>query len=376
MFEALRKKALKSTLVVSIIMIVIGIGLVIFQGVTAFYALVGYVDFKTLKPDEIRNQMVDIDVITNFGYYIEEYEYNKETSYRRTTNMYYVIWTGDDYDVTDTDFKYIGIKVPASYKSKMNDMADAYWEDGSYSDPISFSGQIRRMSSEDYEYFREYFTGGVDGASMEWFEANTLPYYIQTVVSKPSTNGAALVVTGIGILLIVWAVIRICRAASGATLKSLRKTIEAEGCTEATVESDYNSAQTFAKNNSIRVGLRFIYFMSGAVPKAIPVSKIMWAYQNTTTHYRNGIKTGTSYSVMIYVENGERSSYTLSVPNEAVSQSILERIGTSFPWVVVGYSDDLKRMYNKERAQFLALRYNTVAHVAVDPAMSGTNYNY
>lgn len=372
MFEALRKKSLKSTLALSIIMIVIGAAMVLFQGVTAFYGLFGYVDFKTLKPEQIRNQMVDIEMVTNFGSFIEEYEYNKDTHFRRTTDLYYVIWTGDDYDVSDTEFRYMGIKVPVSYQDELDDMAEAYWE-GSYSAPVSFSGRIRKMNDEEYQYFKEYFTSGEDGASTEWFEENTLPYYIQTVPSKAGTNGTAFTVTGGGLLLIVWAVIRICRAASGATLKSLRNTLAAEGCTDASAESDYNSAQTFAKNCSIRVGLRFIYYMSGAAPKAIPASKILWAYQNTTTHYRNGIKTGTSYSVMIYTEGGEKSSYTLSVPNENVSQSILQRISVSFPWAVVGYSDELKRMFNKDRSQFLALRYNTVAHVAIDPVMANTN---
>lgn len=44
---------------------------------------------------------------------------------------------------------------------------------------------------------------------------------------------------------------------------------------------------------------------------------------------------------------------------------------TILPWVVVGYTDDLKRMFNKDRAAFLNLRYNTVEHVAVEPGMEG-----
>lgn len=368
MFEALKKKSLKSALVGSIILILIGGGLIFFQGPEAFYAVVGYVDFETLEPDEIHGRiMVDVDVTSNFGCYMEEYEENTSTHYRRTTNLYYVIWTGDDYA---EDYRYMGIKVPASYESKMDKMTENSWNYIA-SDPISFSGEIRKMSAEDYGYFTELFTDYY-GLTMEEFEALTLPYYIQTQVSKASSNAMAIIITLIGLGLLTWGIVRICRAATGAYLKSFRKAIAAEGCTEATVESDFNSAQSFTKNGSIKVGRLFIYDMSGSAPKAIPVSKMMWAYQVTTTHRTNGIKTGTSYSILIYVER-EKNSVSLSVPNEAVSQAILEKINVTFPWVVVGFSEEIKRLFNKDRAQFLALRYNTVEHVAVDPAMAAYN---
>lgn len=367
MFEALRKKSLKSALVGSIILILIGGGLIFFQGPEAFYAVVGYVDFESLEPDEIHSRiMVDVELTTNFGWFVEDYEENTSTHYTRTVDRYYVIWTGDEYA---TDYRYMGIKVGASYIKAM----DSYTADGYLSNPISFSGEIRKMSSEDYKYFTEYFTGEEGGWTMEEFEEWTLPYYIQTLESKSSSNGIAIVVCLGGLALLVWGIIRICRAASGSSLKSFRKAIAAEGCTETTVESDYNSSQSFTKDGSIKIGRLFIYYMSGSVPKAIPVSKIQWAYQITTTHRRNGIKTGTTYSIMIYVESGEKLSITLQVPNEAVCQAILEKMAAAFPWVVVGFSEEIKRLFNKDRAQFLALRYNTVEHVAVDPAMASYN---
>ena len=90
------------------------------------------------------------------------------------------------------------------------------------------------------------------------------------------------------------------------------------------------------------------------------------SYQNTTTHRTNGIKTGTSYSVMIWID-GKKSATVLGMPNEATAQEMLRRINAQFPWVVVGYSEELRKMYNNNRAQFLQLRYNTVEHTAAMP---------
>lgn len=371
MFEALRKKSLKSALVGSIILILIGCGLIFFQGPEAFYAVVGYVDFESLEPDDIHSRMmVNVELADNYGCFAEWYEESTSTYHRRTTDLYYVVYIGDEYAV---NYRFMAIKVPYSYEKKMEEMTENTYN-GYYSNPISFSGKIRRMNSEEYELFTKYFVYE-DGLTMDQFEEITLPYCIQTQTNKVSDDAVAIGVALVGLVLLIWGIVRICRAATGSYLKKFRKTIAAEGCTETAVESDFNSAQSFTKNGNIKIGRLFIYDMSGSVPTAIPASKMMWAHQVTTTHRTNGIKTGTSYSVMIYVDRGEKASFSLSVPNEAVSQAILERINTTFPWVVVGFSEEIKRLFNKDHAQFLTLRYNTVEHVAVDPVMASySNY--
>ena len=47
-----------------------------------------------------------------------------------------------------------------------------------------------------------------------------------------------------------------------------------------------------------------------------------------------------------------------------------------YPWVVVGYTEDLKRMFFKDRAQFMQLRYNSVEHTTVEPGFEGFQNNY
>lgn len=61
----------------------------------------------------------------------------------------------------------------------------------------------------------------------------------------------------------------------------------------------------------------------------------------------------------------------MSVPDEAAAQKILQKMNAIFPWVIIGYSDELKKMFDKDRAQFLQLRYNTCEHVPVEPDIYG-----
>lgn len=180
----------------------------------------------------------------------------------------------------------------------------------------------------------------------------------------------ACIVLLIGLVLVIWGIYLIVRAATGKSLKHLRNAIAAEGCSETTADADFQAAVAITKNGSIKVGRLFTYYMAGAVPKALPNSKMMWAYQTTTTHRTNGIKSGTTYSVNIFLY-GVKNPVALSMPNEATTQAMLERLHKSFPWVVVGFSNDLKRLFNKDRQQFLSLRYNTVEHCAVDLPAAG-----
>lgn len=187
------------------------------------------------------------------------------------------------------------------------------------------------------------------------------------MVDKTGNNVISFVIFGAGLVLLVWGIIRILRAANGSYLKKLRADITNAGYSEGSIESDFNNATAFCKNGDIRLGRLFSYVeLNSSVPRAIFNSKILWVYQNTTTHRTNGIKTGTTYSLVYFVD-GQKNPFNISVPNEATAQEILLKMNTMFPWIVTGYSEELKKLYNKERAQFMALRYNTVEHIAVEP---------
>ena len=62
-----------------------------------------------------------------------------------------------------------------------------------------------------------------------------------------------------------------------------------------------------------------------------------------------------------------KGSFSIGVDKQETAVAVLTKMNEMFPWVVVGYSDELKALYNKNRAEFMNLRYNTCEHVAVEP---------
>ena len=351
MFEKLKKKSVTKSLVSVIILMVIGIILIVVE-FSNFRSLInGHVQFETLKPDEINEDLiVDASITVNFGAYMEEYEEDTTTHVTRTTDLYYVIWTGDE---DDEDFRYMGIKVPAADENEMEAMAEATYN-YEYSDPMEYSGAINKMTDEEYRYFKECFLES--GFTEQEMEDYTLPYYID---AGALVGGAAItvyIILGIGILLVLIGIIRLVLALSGNGLKAIRKELADAGFNENNVDYEYEGARLFAKGNDVRIGKKLTFFMLGSKPHVVLNEKIVWVYQRTTTHRTNGIKTGTTYEVVL--NTYEKKTFHISVPKENVSLEILQYMNESMPWVVVGYNDDINNLYYKDYENFLQLCYH------------------
>lgn len=356
MFESLRKKSLKSSLVMTVIFALVGIGLTVSFAVGTWYVVTGYVAFVDLEPDEISNQWVALELRDNWGSFAETTKTDSGTHASKTIDLFYVILTGDDYT---TDIRYMAINVPAGWRKDMDQMTSRRTSDNS----LFISGRIQKMNDEMYRYFKEYLTETI-GLPEEQFEEYTLPYYIKAYSNEPLENAGTVAAFLSGLILVIVAAIRLVRALNGSNLKKLREDIASIGISEISAESDWNCATEICRE--VKVGRLFTYYMEGSKPRAIPNTKILWSYQNTTTHRTNGIKTGTTYSVMIWVD-GRKNAANIGMPNEASAQAMLKRYGALFPWIVLGYSDDLRKLFHNNRAQFLQLRYNTVEHNAMMP---------
>lgn len=353
MFEELKKKSIKNSIVWLVFAFIIG-GLMIGLNVSNLGKMMkGHVVFEELAPDEINDTLiVDATIKDNFGAFLERYEKNTKTGVERTTDLYYVIWTGDDYD---TDYRYMAIRVPASYETRMEKMCENTYE-GIVSSSISFSGKIEEMDSDEYKYFKEYFLESE--FTEEEFNAETLPYYIYVDELTGSSAGFVYALVIGGAVIILASLIYIVGVNNGSKLKTIKKEIQLAGCSEARVESDYASATELLKNKDLCVGRMFTYYMDGATPHALYNENILWAYHNVITHRTNGIKTGTSYQVIVVTKDKKR--HTINVDKENTAIMVLESMGSRLPWMIIGYSDELNRMFNKNFVAFLDLKYNKV----------------
>lgn len=366
MFEELKKKSIKRRLSPAIVLLIIGGALLVFLFPRVMEVVKGKVAFETLEPYEItENMLVDVSLDTNFGCYIEEYEENTQTHRTRTTDLYYIIWTGDDDAV---DYCYMGIKVPASDEDKMEEMAEATFNN-MRSDPVRYSGEIQKMPAEDYGYFKEYFLAS--GLTEEEFREYTLPYFINTRAMQTDTIVAVCTFAVCALVLVVLGIVMIVNAARGGRLKTFRKELADAGVGEAEADLEYQGAKIMHVGEDFRIGKRLTFFIVGSKPHVLLNDEIVWAYQKTTTHRTNGIKTGTTYSVVLNVINKkkyesqhtfEKRQFDLSSGGKDGALEILEYINQVMPWVLLGYDNDISKLYNKDCKSFLDIQYNKVDH--------------
>ena len=355
MLAELKKKSIMRAIPLVLLFVIAGGVLFAAEFSNIRSLLRGHVKFETLLPDEINGDLiVEASINANFGAYMEEYSKNTKTNVTRTTDIYYVIWTGDD---DSEDYKYMGIKVPASYGGQMDRMAEATYN-YEMSDTIHFTGAVNKMSSEEYQYFREYFQES-DWTDEE-IDEYTLPYYISVGAQTGGAATSAYVIFGIGIALIVFGVIILLYALSGGDVKAFQKEAATLGMSEMELEAEYAGARVMIQKDNLRIGRRLIFYMTGRRTRVIVNDKIVWAYQQSTTHRTNGIKTGTTYEILVYLLN-EKKARRINMPGEEKAGEVLQYMYDNIPTAVVGYTDELLSLFNKDYQGFLNLRYHNAS---------------
>lgn len=355
MLAELKKKSIMRAIPLVLLFVIAGGVLFAAEFSNIRSLLRGHVKFETLLPDEINGDLiVEASINANFGAYMEEYSKNTKTNVTRTTDIYYVIWTGDD---DSEDYKYMGIKVPASYGGQMDRMAEATYN-YEMSDTIYFTGAVNKMSSEEYQYFREYFQES-DWTDEE-IDEYTLPYYISVGALTGGAATSAYVIFGIGIALIVLGVIFLLYALTGGDVKAFQKEAATLGMSELELEAEYAGARVMIQKDNLRIGRRLIFYMTGRRTRVIVNDKIVWAYQQSTTHRTNGIKTGTTYEILVYLLN-EKKARRINVPGEEKAGEVLQYMYENIPTAVVGYTDELLSLFNKDYQGFLNLRYHNAS---------------
>jgi hypothetical protein len=83
----------------------------------------------------------------------------------------------------------------------------------------------------------------------------------------------------------------------------------------------------------------------------VRLEDMVWFYQKVTTHRTNGIPTGKTYSTVLHDRSGK--GFEFSAKEQQVEQ-IMNILYDKAPWAISGYSDDLQKMWNKQRNDLIA----------------------
>ncbi len=286
----------------------------------------------------------------NYGAYCEETEGTDRVA------MEYLINAGDEYfmgmriRVTQREYKQIEAldQVCLDYSNgyaTQEDVIAAQFE---------IFGTIHAMPSENLSYYHD----AVDYDSLTQEEqALFLPYYLEVGKIGNSVASGLWVFAAIVAACLFCIVFILVKVFSGSYQKSITKYIAASHNPELTRQQ----VETFLSSNEYVNGLKynsqFITAQNGATTIFGETSKMVWAYAYTVTHKRNFITTGHSYFLVLGFADGAK--YQIVMGNEAQVQEHLKKLSETFPYMIIGYKDELDRMFKqKDRKPFLDLLYN------------------
>lgn len=353
MFDELRKRSIKKVLPAVIILCLAGIVVLGFSVKGFLNVLGGNKTFEELKPEEIKDGMyVEAHIKENFGMCIEETESREGSSYERHVASYYVIWTGDDYV---EDYSFMTIKVPTSYDTRMEKMAEAFYY-GEETETITFTGRVEKMDEEEFELFKDYVMEGFECTEDE-FEEYTIPYNIVVEGANGKKVGSCVFfAAGVGLLL--WGILFMIATVKGGRLKQLRKEIMGIGYTDERVEADYARKREICAAPKMYVGQELLFFNEGAVPHVLRQRDVVWLYYGATAQRVNGIKVATTYTLNVALKSGK--IFALGVATKEKAIQAVESLAKAFPWAVAGYTEQIAALYRSNMPEFLNIVYNSV----------------
>ena len=347
LLKDMKKRSVGNIWWISAFLLVIAVVLLIINGPAVpqlISFLTGGKNLQRMSGTELYNKIAycDIDLVYDC---FAEYVTSSGVVYD-----YYVIPYGES--------GFIGICVPEEKAKQMDDICEATWEylvgdAKSPSQTVTVKGNVRPMDGDELYYYKEWFR------AMEYSDSErqevAADYVLEDGKFADGISPVRVYLMAAGsLILIIWSIVLLLKALSGKYLKDIKKDFEQSGVPESQIASDYQSARVI--NKDIRIGRLFTYNAVSTSPRAYLNRNMAWIYMYRTKHYTNGLYTGSSYNVMIFAADGTNQIGDIAVKKK-YSEQILEYYANNFPHMVVGYSDDLKRLYHNDHNAFLALRY-------------------
>jgi hypothetical protein len=83
--------------------------------------------------------------------------------------------------------------------------------------------------------------------------------------------------------------------------------------------------------------------------KLLRTDQLIWVYQRITKQKTYFITTGKTHALSI---NTEKESLLINGKEKLVAQ-VMQQLATQKPWIIFGYSEDLKKYYQSKRAQMV-----------------------
>jgi hypothetical protein len=189
------------------------------------------------------------------------------------------------------------------------------------------------------------------------FDGVFLPYILDASNFRSDAYWLLLFVpvAGLALMNIVKAISRSRNVDASPIVRSLRRFSQPPETVAVTIDQDLKTNPDQSSIRSVHLTPSWLLHKSLFGLTVLHWSEIVWAYQKVTSHSYNFIPTGKTYAVIIADEYGRLIEVDAGrwKAKDATTR-FLQVLVSQLPWIAVGYTDDLKRDFEKNHAGFVA----------------------
>lgn len=336
--KEMKRKSVKKSLFGVIFFLLIGLVLLYFSN--GLLLLKKPANLYSVPEDELEGKYVTAEIGYIFDGYAETVQRKEGSSIETVISREYVIFVNDE--------SVCGLFLPKNMvedgDALLEESDDYYFgRTDKINKSITVTGIMEKMPDDSLRYYHQC----TDYNSMSpEDQEHVLPLLLKVRSSGDIATTWFMVIAGL--VFIVIALVRLIGAMSGKNQKQIKG--KAEELSPGNPEYILNQVQELCQSTPAVGGVRMtpnlIYLENGAYQYLYGAKDLCWAYKNTVTHRTNGIKTGTSYNLMLRMADGSMRAMSM---NEPQVDEWLQKIFVTFPGCVVGYNKDWEKLFKKDR---------------------------
>jgi hypothetical protein len=205
---------------------------------------------------------------------------------------------------------------------------------------------------------RAYFQKELLDSKERKFEEVFVPYLLDAETFRSQAYWGFLFAVPLGALAafnIYKAINRFSNIEVSPIFTSLKRFNQPPAITADMIQQEVNTSGDLSPVRSVCVTSSWFLRKSLFGLAVLHWTEIVWIYQKVTSHYYQCVPTGKTYALIVGDVYGRRIEVEVGrwKAKDATTR-LLSLLASNLPWVVAGYTEDLKTEYEKNRAGFIA----------------------
>lgn len=347
MLQKVRKSIIKKAIIKIIVCIVIIIGTLLYTDMGPIKLVKGpeEIDIDNINLDDYDGKYVKAKITYVYDYFLEEETYkeykNGSRSEGKITARYYIT------DVNLSQYLALladGSDLMVEFDVLMDNTGIALDND---SEPAAFTyrGSFVKLSDAEYTEFKSFMTQA--GLAEDMYS----DYIFKVNYVGKVDESYAIIGCGVIIFAALFAILSLIRALSGRYAKDIKKFAVDNGVTFEQLSTELDGAY---ETSNIWITSRYTAYIRGNKIRILKNEDYIWAYYKETRTTRRGVTTTTR---QIALANRNKKFTLVTIPSEEVARNILGIYSETQPQMVLGFNEDLQKLFSENFDQFLMLPY-------------------